>query len=155
MTGKDSKAFGQSVWASRFWLAMLACLLGEQAMAVGPLPQRTAPAPYTSSHVPHVQVGVEPVPEVDAELLRRVATLPGLSVRPTVISLPGAMGFWLADDMPLSRPEVIVRGREFAHVHPDGSLHASLPPKRAAEAVASAGASGIHGQEHAVGGRAS
>ena len=33
------------------------------------------------------------------------------------------------------RPEVIVRGREFAHIHPDGSLHASLPPQRAQEAV--------------------
>jgi len=35
----------------------------------------------------------------------------------------------------LARPEVIVGGREFAHIHPDGSLHASLPPQRAHEAV--------------------
>ena len=32
--------------------------------------------------------------------------------------------------------EVIVGGREFAHLHPDGSLHASLSPERAREAVA-------------------
>jgi hypothetical protein len=68
-------------------------------------------------------------------LLRRTALLPGLKIRPTVISLPGALGFWLAEDLRLERPEVIVGGREFAHVHPDGSLHASLPPKRAFEAV--------------------
>jgi len=27
-------------------------------------------------------------------------------------------------------------GREFAHIHPDGSLHATLPPERAQEAIA-------------------
>ncbi|MGA9251021.1 MAG: luciferase family protein, partial [Roseobacter sp.] len=32
-------------------------------------------------------------------------------------------------------PEVIVGGREFAHVHPDGSLHASLKPDVAKMAV--------------------
>lgn len=100
-----------------------------------PLPQRMGPPPYTSSFVPHVQVGVEPVPEVDAELLRRVSSLPKVDIRPTVVSLPGAKGLWLLEDSPLVRPEVIVRGREFAHIHPDGSLHASLPPQRAQEAV--------------------
>ncbi|MBT6273730.1 MAG: hypothetical protein HOI95_06320, partial [Chromatiales bacterium] len=79
-------------------------------------------------------VGVEPVPEVAAELLRRVAALPKLDIRPTIVSLPGAKGLWLLEDMPLVRPEVIVGGREFAHIHPDGSLHASLPPQRAAAA---------------------
>lgn len=99
------------------------------------LPQRIGPPPYTSSHVPHVQVGVEPVPQVDAELLRRVSALPKVDIRPTIVSLPGAKGIWLLEDIPLVRPEVIVRGREFAHIHPDGSLHASLPPQRAQEAV--------------------
>jgi len=99
------------------------------------LPQRAGPPPHTSSHVPHVQVGVEPVPEVDAELLRRVSALPQVDVRPTIVSLPGAKGLWLLEDIPLARPQVIVRGREFAHIHPDGSLHASLPPRRAREAV--------------------
>jgi phospholipase/carboxylesterase len=40
------------------------------------LPQRSGVLPETSSQVPHVQVGIEPVPEVNAELLRRVAELP-------------------------------------------------------------------------------
>jgi phospholipase/carboxylesterase len=39
--------------------------------------------------------------------------------------------------MKLARPDVIVRGREFAHMHPDGSLHASLDPTVAAVAVKS------------------
>ena len=100
------------------------------------LPPRDGPVPFTSAHVPHVQVGVEPVPDVDTELLRRVTALPGVDVRPTIVSLPGAKGLWLHERVPLARPQVIVRGREFAHIHPDGSLHASLPPERAREAVA-------------------
>jgi hypothetical protein len=48
----------------------------------------------------------------------------------------GAKGFWLLEDLKLTRPEVIFHGREYAHLHTDGSLHASLPPKRAFEAIA-------------------
>lgn len=56
-----------------------------------------------------------------------------------MISIPGARGMWLRDDLPLARPEEIFGGkegvREFAHIHPDGSLHASLPPERGQETV--------------------
>lgn len=75
------------------------------------------------------------MPELKAELLRRVSEIPDVEIRETVVSLPGAKGFWLADDLPLKRPHVIVGGREFAHVHPDGSLHASLDPETARQAV--------------------
>ena len=40
---------------------------------------------------------------------------------------------WLSDDIALAHPETIVSGREFAHIHPDGSLHAPLPYERALE----------------------
>ncbi|MGI9502633.1 MAG: luciferase family protein [Geminicoccaceae bacterium] len=75
------------------------------------------------------------MPELTAELLRRVEDLPDVDVRDTVVSLPGAKGFWLADELPLKRPDVIVGGREFAHIHPDGSLHASLNPDTATVAI--------------------
>lgn len=68
-------------------------------------------------------------------MLRRVANIPGVEIRDTVVSLPGAQGFWLNEDVTLARPDVIVGGREFAHVHPDGSLHASVAPELAAQAV--------------------
>jgi phospholipase/carboxylesterase len=42
---------------------------------------------------------------------------------------------WLSDGVPLAHPEGIVSGREFAHIHPDGSLHAPLPYERALEAA--------------------
>jgi hypothetical protein len=99
-----------------------------------PLPERTGARPQTTPGVPHVQIGVRSFAEVNAALLRRVATLPGVEVRPTVVSLPGAKGFWLTARVALAHPEVIVGGREFAHMHPDGSLHASLAPGRARDA---------------------
>lgn len=108
----------------------------EPAQAEGTsLPERTSPRPQTTSTVPHVQIGVRSVPEIDAALLRQVASLHGVEIRPTVISLPGAKGFWLNERVELARPKAILGGREFAHVHPDGSLHASLTPERAREAV--------------------
>jgi luciferase-like monooxygenase len=99
------------------------------------LPKRTTPIPQTTNGVPHVQIGIEPVPTISSELLDRVAKFPGVDIRPTVVSLPGALGFWISEDFPLSRPEAIAGGREFAHLHPDGSLHASLPADLAAMAA--------------------
>ena len=103
--------------------------------ASGNLPIRTGPAPYTSKHVPHIQVGVEPVPEISAAFLRRVDEIPGVSIHDTIISIAGALGFWLDENMPLAHPEVIVKGREFGHIHPDGSLHIALSPDLAARAI--------------------
>jgi len=100
------------------------------------LPKRAGPPVQTTSGVPHVQIGVSVVPEINAALMRRITALPKVDIRPTVVSLPGAKGFWLLEELPLRRPDVIVGGREFAHVHPDGSLHASLSPERAMQAVA-------------------
>jgi phospholipase/carboxylesterase len=85
--------------------------------------------------MPHAQIGVIPDPVIDRELRRRAYTLPGVLDRPSIISVSGARALWLADDLELVRPESILRGREFAHIHPDGSLHATLPPQRAQEAI--------------------
>ncbi|MEM7446509.1 MAG: luciferase family protein [Pseudomonadota bacterium] len=116
--------------------AALSCAVFVSAQAQDTaLPTREGPRPVTTDGVPHVQVGVEVVPEIAAELLRRVDDIPNVEIRDTVVSLPGAMGFWLEDDLPLARPEVIVGGREFAHMHPDGSLHASLDPEIARTAI--------------------
>ncbi len=73
------------------------------------------------------------VPELDAELARRAYSLPGVEERESTVSLPGARSLWLADDVELARPEVLQAGREFAHIHPNGSLHVWLPVDRAIE----------------------
>jgi len=69
--------------------------------------------------------------------IRHVAQLPGVTLGAKRVSLPGAVGFQLNDEMPLARPNVFVGGREFAHLHPDGSLHASLDPGLAGDAIKS------------------
>jgi phospholipase/carboxylesterase len=98
-----------------------------------PLPERSGPRTQTSGTVPHVQIGVKPVTAVNDELFRRAFALPGVENRPTIVSLPGARGMWISDDIALAHPEAIVSGREFAHIHPDGSLHTPLPYERALE----------------------
>ena len=98
-----------------------------------PLPERAGPRTQTSGTVPHVQIGVVSDTAVNDELFRRAFALPGVEDRPTIVSLPGARGMWLDKDTALAHPEAIVNGREFAHIHPDGSLHAPLPYERALE----------------------
>lgn len=128
---------GMSPAVKRISMLVAALSLLAPVVALGDaLPPRETPIPPTTKGIPHKQFLGEAVPQVHAELMRRVALLPGVDIRPTVVSMPGATGFWLLEDLSLARPDVIVGGREFAHVHPDGSLHASLPPARAFEAVA-------------------
>jgi phospholipase/carboxylesterase len=99
------------------------------------IPERTTPIPRTTNAVPHMQIGVRPVPEISDALLRRIADIPGVEFQDTVLSMAGAVAFWLEPNMSLARPDAIVRGREFAHMHPDGSLHASMPPEAAERAI--------------------
>lgn len=99
------------------------------------LPKRDGATPRTTSGVPHIQIGAKANPQLSERLLARVSALPEVKIRATVISLPGAKGFWISETVDLAKPDAIVGGREFAHLHPDGSLHASLSPKRAREAV--------------------
>ena len=117
----------------------LALALGAFAMPVFAqdidLPLRQTPRPETTSGVPHVQIGIKGDPVLSDALIRRVAEFPGVKVGATRVSLPGAIGFQLSEDLAIARPEAIVGGREFAHVHPDGSLHASLNPEIARLAV--------------------
>lgn len=97
------------------------------------LPEREGPRRETTGSVPHVQIEAEPIAAVDAELRRRVFQLPGVEDRPSNRSLPGARGLVLSDDVDLARPDVIEGSSEFAHIHPDGSLHVWLPVDRATE----------------------
>ncbi len=102
------------------------------------LPLRQTPVPQTTNGVPHMQLGINAVPALADALLQQVAQFPGVSLGETRISMPGVVGFQFDEGVPLARPDVIVGGREFAHLHADGSLHASLDPALA-RAVVDAG----------------
>ncbi len=99
------------------------------------LPRREGRPPKVTLNIPHRQIDVKPVPEVNEELFRRAFALPGVENRPTILSVPGVRGLWLHNKISLVHPEIIRRGREFAHIHTDGSLHIALPAERAREAV--------------------
>ncbi|UYO74898.1 DUF5519 family protein [Halomonas qinghailakensis] len=98
-------------------------------------PMRDGVRPETTNGVPHVQIDVQPIPELSEEMLRQVDEFPGVVLGATRVSLPGAVGFQLTRDTPIAQPQAIVGGREFAHLHPDGSLHASLHPDAARAAI--------------------
>lgn len=127
---------------SKFLIQLIA-LAAASLLATGPqavaqelsLPDRASERPATTNDVPHIQLGIDPVPELTEKMLAHVDTFPGVDLGATRVSLPGAVGFHLELDLPVANPDVIVGGREFAHVHPDGSLHASLDPVVAREAV--------------------
>src|SRR6056297_1638925 len=98
-------------------------------------PVRDGARPETTSGVPHVQIGIQPVHELSEEMLRQVAEFPGVVLGATHVSLPGAVGFQLTSEVSIAQPQAIVGGLEFAHLHPDGSLHASLHPDTARAAI--------------------
>jgi phospholipase/carboxylesterase len=99
-------------------------------------PMRDGARPMTTDGVPHIQIDARAIPALSEELLRQVAEFPGVVLGATRVSLPGAVGFQLADNVSIAQPQAIVGGREFAHLHPDGSLHAALHPDAAEAAIA-------------------
>ena len=99
------------------------------------LPVRATPIPQTTDGIPHIQIGVDAVPELTEALLEHVAQFSGVTLGATRVSMLGAIGFQLDDDIALARPDVIEGGRDFAHLHTDGSLHASLSPDVALAAI--------------------
>lgn len=102
------------------------------------LPIRETPRPETTNGVPHTQIGVEIREDLAEQFLARVAEFPGVTLGPTRVSLPGAIGFQLDRSMAMANPGSIVGGFEFAHMHPDGSLHVALEPDVAKRAIDSA-----------------
>jgi phospholipase/carboxylesterase len=76
--------------------------------------------------VPHRQLDPLVIPSVIGDLHERVFALPEVEPRESLL-VPGATAIWIRPDILIGRPECIVAGREVAHIHLDGSLHAVLP----------------------------
>lgn len=104
------------------------------------LPVRAGPRPATSAGMPHRQLDQPAPDEVRAELAHRILDqLPGsVHLAPSRISVPGARALVLDVAVPTGPPEAFLVDREFAHLHPppDSSLHLTLTPADAREAVA-------------------
>lgn len=104
----------------------------------GRLPTRSGARPTVSWTIPQEQLtDIAPL-ELQDRLLARLAALPGVTVRQSAISVPGAHGLMLGPTAagPLDAFLVPPAG-EFAHQHPghDGSLHVALPRPLVADAI--------------------
>ena len=93
------------------------------------LPTRSGERPRTGPAVPHLQLSQNSPAEVTERLQEWMTTaLPGTVIRPSEISEPGSLAFFLDGTTPppgavLLPPRLTA---EFAHVHPEGSLHLAL-----------------------------
>ncbi len=97
------------------------------------LPIREGERPATTDGVPHVQLDLDLVPEVHEEMIQRVFSVPGIANEPSVIL--SWEGLWIEPSTEIVNPQALLSGREFGHIHDDGSLHIFLEPSRAIEAI--------------------
>jgi hypothetical protein len=100
-------------------------------------PRRPGPRPSTTRHEPHQQVTQHGPSELWDEMVARSDALPDVTVGDSLVSVPGARGFFLDESVPKGPEDAFHIEREFAHIHPrpDGSLHLQLPLDLAALAM--------------------
>lgn len=98
------------------------------------VPLRQGPSPLTTrpsaeNPFPHQQLTQTAPAELQERLLCRAASLPGVTVRESCVSVPGARAFHLDADMARGPDAAFQCAYEFAHLHPpgDGSMHLTLP----------------------------
>ena len=101
------------------------------------LPARPGPRPRTTPTNPHTQLDQQPHDGTPRSRLRQALDrLPGVTWRPSGISVPGALA--LCNDGPRRGPaESFMIGGEFAHLHPapDHSLHLMVPASLAQQLI--------------------
>lgn len=100
-------------------------------------PRRAGAKPLTTHHEPHQQVTQHGDVELWDEMIERSAALPDVTVKDSMVSVPGAKGLFLDESVPKGPEDAFHIDREFAHIHtrPDGSLHLQLPLDIAALAM--------------------
>ena len=101
------------------------------------LPRRAGDGPKTHNQMPHQQLSQNAPVELQEALFERVATLPGVVVGGSHVSVPGARAFHLDPASAGPDSDAFMVGTEFAHLHPayDGSLHVVLPEAAARQLV--------------------
>ena len=96
-------------------------------MADFTLPEREGERPKTGNHVPHLQLSDTSPPEFVVELMEwAVKNLPDVREERTRISVSSTRALWLDESVPVAHDDSFMPppgGREFAHVHADGSMH--------------------------------
>ncbi len=98
------------------------------------LPVRNTPRPKTHNGLPHVQLNVHPDPRIISKMKKIISNLPDIKPQNSRLAVPGSIGLWLSNDIRLNR-DAVIAGREFAHLHPDGSMHMCLPENLVQEVI--------------------
>lgn len=103
------------------------------------LPTRAGRRPATGPEIPHQQLDQTAPAELQEQLWRRMVALDGVRAGRSRVSLPQSRALHLDPALALGPPAAFMGGTEFAHLHgaSDGSLHATLPPDAAAQAIES------------------
>jgi hypothetical protein len=91
------------------------------------LPDRVGVRPRTDNAVPHLQKTQRSPERIRLALLEwATSVLPHVSERDTRISVSATRAFWLDEKVDAPSADAFMPpagGREFAHLHADGSLH--------------------------------
>lgn len=96
--------------------------------AIRGLEARTGPAPRVDTRYPCPQLDDLAPQQLREQLLVRAATLAGVSVSDTRLSIPGGRALVLDPDIAHGQPEAFITGRELAIVTDGGSVQLTLPP---------------------------
>jgi len=103
------------------------------------LPEREEPRPQTGDHVPHLQLSDKSPPEFVGELMQwAVNQFPDVREEPTRISVSTTRALWLDESVSVTHDDAFMPpagGREFAHVHADGSMHLCVSDEAVSELV--------------------
>ena len=104
----------------------------------GALPARAGAPPEVTSGIPQEQASDNAPRDLQERLFDLVAAMPGVTTRQSVISVPGARGFMLAESAGPQDAFLVPYAGEFAHAHPrhDGSMHLALPMPLVADLIA-------------------
>jgi hypothetical protein len=96
--------------------------------------RRGAP-PRTTPAYPHEQLTQSGTVALRERLHERAGALPGVIEGPNRTSTPSIWTFLLEPEYAVGPREAFLTGGEFAHLHPDGSLHLTLPRELGDEVV--------------------
>ena len=103
------------------------------------MPERVGPRPKTGDHVPHLQLSDKSPPEFVDELMAwAVEHFDDVREEPTRISVSTTRALWLDESVTAAHDDAFMPpagGREFAHVHADGSMHLCMSDEAVAQLV--------------------
>lgn len=103
------------------------------------LPDRVGTRPRTDNAVPHLQKSQKSPEHLCRGLLVwAVSNLPDVTEEDTRISVSATRALWLAEEVPVAHEDAFMPpagGREFAHIHIDGSTHLCVSDAAAREIV--------------------